>query len=43
MPSVVYAECGKQIHYAECHYTECRGARGDSTGRFLTGGPLSML
>jgi hypothetical protein len=21
---VVYGECRKQAHYAECHYAECR-------------------
>ncbi len=26
MLSVVYAECCKQTHYAECRYAECRGA-----------------
>jgi hypothetical protein len=26
MLSVNYAECGKQAHYAESHYAECRGA-----------------
>jgi hypothetical protein len=26
MLSVIYAECRKQAHYAECHYTECRYA-----------------
>jgi hypothetical protein len=24
MLSVIYAECRKQTHYAECHYAECR-------------------
>ncbi len=24
--SVIYAECRKQAHYAECHYGECRYA-----------------
>ncbi len=24
--SVVYAECHKQTHYAECHYAECHNA-----------------
>ncbi len=24
---VIYAECRKQAHYAECHYTECRYAK----------------
>ncbi len=24
--SVIYAECRKQAHYAECRYAECRGA-----------------
>jgi hypothetical protein len=24
--NVVYAECHKQTHYAECHYAESRGA-----------------
>jgi hypothetical protein len=23
MLSVIYAECRKQAHYAECHYAEC--------------------
>jgi hypothetical protein len=23
MQSVIYAECRKQAHYAECHYAEC--------------------
>jgi hypothetical protein len=27
MLSVVYAECLKQTHYAECHYAECRYAK----------------
>ncbi len=26
MPSVNYAECRKQAHYAECRYAECRYA-----------------
>ncbi len=26
MLSVIYAECRKQAHYAECHYAECRYA-----------------
>ncbi len=24
MLSVVYTECRKQTHYAQCHYAECR-------------------
>ncbi len=24
MLRVVYGECRKQAHYAECHYAECR-------------------
>jgi hypothetical protein len=23
---VIYAECHEYVHYAVCHYTECRGA-----------------
>ncbi len=26
MLSVIYSECHKQTHYAECHYAECLGA-----------------
>ncbi len=26
MLSVIYAECRKKAHYAECHYAECRYA-----------------
>jgi hypothetical protein len=26
MLSVNYAECCKQVHYAECRYAKCRGA-----------------
>jgi hypothetical protein len=26
MFGVIYAECCKQTHYAECHYAECLGA-----------------
>jgi hypothetical protein len=26
MMSVIYGECRKQAHYAECHYAECRYA-----------------
>jgi hypothetical protein len=27
MLRVNYAECRKLVHYAECHYAECRGAK----------------
>jgi hypothetical protein len=26
MLNVIFAECRKQAHYAECHYVECRYA-----------------
>ncbi len=26
MLRVIYGECRKQAHYAECHYAECRYA-----------------
>jgi hypothetical protein len=40
MLSVIYADCRKSSHYAECRYAECRYADGLGAIRsFITLGP----